>query len=268
MKKIATERITTNLPLSVVLGGGGVRGLAHLGVLEVLAERGYQISELVGTSVGALILTYYAAVGLDLQEMRQLGLGMTSKHLLSWALLRRLPQSWQARYRYQAGIIPDYLDRLSRASAERLHHGVERIGLVSYDMRARAEILYHNLQADLLLDDALRGSVAIPFVFPPRKCLVQGRELHLVDGGVSNKLPVDKLFQPPFAPRRILAVDVANRHEHRAENLAKIDHLRRTHPEVPIEVVYPDTIGKATILYRTKGLESLIESGRSVVSHF
>lgn len=260
-----SARLRTDIPLSVVLGGGGVRGLAHLGVLEGLCERGFQISEMVGTSVGALILTYYAAVGLDVPTLKELGLTMSSRHLLTWALLRRAPGLVQKRWKHFAGSIPDYLERLSKASIDSLHHGVERIGLVSFDTVGQEEILFHNYQRELLLEDALRGAVAIPMIFPPRKCFAGKRELHLIDGGITNRLPVDQLFKPPFQPRQILAVDISNRPEHQAENLKKINRLRRKHPTIPIEVVCPDTLGKATIVYRTKGLQELIDSGKSVL---
>ncbi len=258
------EVLRKDLPLSVVLGGGGVRGLAHLGVLEVLSEQGFQLAEIVGTSVGALILTYYAAVGLDVPTMRKLGLGMSSRHLLGWAFLRRFSPPIQHRFRRLAGIIPEYLDRLSNLPGDRLFHGVERIGLVAYDLEHREEIVFHNLQQELLLNDALRGAVAIPGIFPPRECLAGSRKLRLIDGGVTNKLPVDKLFSEPFQPAQILVVDISNRIEHRQENSLKINQLQAQFPQIPIVTVTPDTLGKATVLYRTNGLESLIESGKIV----
>ncbi len=44
-----------NKSVSLVLGSGGARGMAHIGVIEVLEERGYQIAEIAGSSVGALV---------------------------------------------------------------------------------------------------------------------------------------------------------------------------------------------------------------------
>jgi predicted acylesterase/phospholipase RssA len=86
------RRLNKDKPLSIVLGGGGVRGMAHVGLLESLIERDFRIAEMVGTSVGALIISFYAAVGLSLSEMRELGLNLTSRQLLAWAWLRRAPR--------------------------------------------------------------------------------------------------------------------------------------------------------------------------------
>ena len=49
-----------NKSVSLVLGSGGARGMAHIGVIEVLEERGYQIAEIAGSSGGALVGGIYA----------------------------------------------------------------------------------------------------------------------------------------------------------------------------------------------------------------
>ena len=54
--------------VSLVLGSGGARGLAHIGVIRCLIERGYEIKYIAGTSIGALIGGIYAAGKLDEYE--------------------------------------------------------------------------------------------------------------------------------------------------------------------------------------------------------
>lgn len=249
-------------PLSVVLGAGGVRGLAHIGVLEALAARGFRVNEMVGTSVGALILAFYAAVGMELPELRRLGLSLTSQHLLAWAWLRRAPEFIRQRFAHRAGTIPESIRLLTKADGRELHHGVERIGVVCYDARRREEVFFHNLQADFPLADATRGAAAIPGFFPARPCEVAGRRMRLVDGGVVNRLPVEKLFAAPFGPAQILAVDISNSAQNRAANLAKVEALRRAHPDTPLAVITPDTLGRGTVLYRRRELQELIDAGR------
>ena len=56
---------TSPKTISLVLGSGGARGLAHIGVIRVLEERGYKITSIAGCSVGALIGGIYAAGKLD-----------------------------------------------------------------------------------------------------------------------------------------------------------------------------------------------------------
>lgn len=260
-QELSLSQLDPRLPLSLALGAGGVRGMAHVGVLDVLAARGFQITEMVGTSVGALILAFYAGVGMDVPTLKRFGVNLTSRHLLAWAWLRRAPTGLRQRFLHRAGIIPESLDRLAEAVGGPLHHGVERIGLVTYDLIARQEVFLHNLQSDFSLSDATRGAVAIPRVYPPRDCLVAGRRVRLIDGGVTNLLPVDYLLAPPFQPRQILAVDVSTHVRQREANLAKIQALRHRHPAIPIAVLQPDTLGRATLIYRRQELQSLIEAG-------
>ena len=55
-----------NSTVSLVLGSGGARGLAHIGVIDWLTEKGYAIRSIAGSSMGALIGGIYAAGKLDL----------------------------------------------------------------------------------------------------------------------------------------------------------------------------------------------------------
>ena len=220
---------------------------------------------MVGTSVGALIISFYAAVGLSLSEIKQLGLNLTSRHLLAWAWLRRAPKSIQLRFENLSGAIPSSLRRLSETSGRRLHHGVERIGLLCYDRSTRSEVLFNNLEEHFPLEDATRGAAAIPGLFPPRKCVIQGRLLRLVDGGVTNCVPVEKLFEPPFTPEQILVVDISNQGWLREKTRRKVEALEARHAEVPIIVVSPETFGKRTVLYRHRDLRRLIDAGRRAI---
>jgi len=89
--------------------------------------------------------------------------------------------------------------------------------------------------------------------------------LRLVDGGVTNCLPVEKLFEPPFKPEQILVVDISNHGWQREETRRKVAALEAKHAEVPIVVVSPDTIGKGTVLYHRRDLQTLIEAGRRAI---
>ncbi len=256
------NRILLDRPVSVVLGGGSVRGLAHVGVLEALAEKGYRVSEIVGTSVGAVVLTFYAVVGLSLDELRSAGLSIRSTHLLWWAILRRASQTTRARYSRFAGVFPEYIGRLAHADFDHLHHGIERVGIVVYDKCHQQQIVCDSQNPCLGVEDAVRGSAALPGFFPAWKCKSQGRVRHLVDGGVQNRLPLDVLYVAPFQPQQILVVDISSKVEHRAENAQKIDCLRRRYPSIPVQVINANTLGGATVIYRSGYLRQLVDSVR------
>lgn len=239
-----------------------MRGFAHIGVLEALAERGFSISEIVGSSAGAIIAAFYAAVGLSLPELHEFGLNLTAPHLFTWAVLRRMPVRVRQRLGFLAGIIPGHLERLGKVSGHDLQHGVKNLGIVCYDLNQRSEVFFHNQQPDFPLEEAARGSASIPGFFPTRRCTISGREYALLDGGLVNKLPVEKLFAPPFCPAQILAIDVSNVESIRASNRTKVENLRAQHPEIPIEIITPDVLGRGTIIYRRHELAEIIEAGK------
>jgi NTE family protein len=239
-----------------------MRGLAHVGVLEVLLGHGFRVTEVTGTSVGALIAVYYAVVGLRPDELARVGTGLRLRHLLVWALLRRLPESARALGTGLAGEIPEFLGRLQSASFARLQHGVKHVGIVLMDAARRELLVCHATRPIVPLEDATRGAVAVPGLFPPRRCRIGERHLELMDAGALDNLPVDALLRPPFEARQILAVDVARTNGERVRTQARIERLRREHPDVPIAVVYPPTLGRRTFLSKASAAPDLVEAGR------
>ena len=76
-------RPMTSLPsrrIALVLGGGGLKGIAHLGVLRALAEREIAPALVAGTSIGSLIGTAFAG-GMSLDEMEKRALGLRRSDL-------------------------------------------------------------------------------------------------------------------------------------------------------------------------------------------
>ena len=68
------ESATLRKSISLVLGSGGARGYAHIGVIEELLAQGYEIRSIAGSSMGALVGGVYAAGKLD--EFRDWTLGL------------------------------------------------------------------------------------------------------------------------------------------------------------------------------------------------
>jgi hypothetical protein len=73
---------------------------------------------------------------------------------------------------------------------------------------------------------------------------------------------VDVLLEPPFSPAQVVAVDISKNVHDRSENQAKVDALRRRFGPVPIVMIFPETLGDATVVYRMGVQESLFEGGR------
>ena len=69
--------------IGLVLSAGGLRGAAHLGVMRKLLAHDIPLDIIVGTSVGAVVAAYYAAVGLTIDELIHDVRGFKGRHLVA-----------------------------------------------------------------------------------------------------------------------------------------------------------------------------------------
>ncbi len=160
--------------VSLVLGSGGARGYAHIGVIEALKENGYEIKSISGSSMGALIGGLYAAGGLE--AYRQWVLNLDTLEVLE-----------MIDFSFDGGGLID---------AEKVY---AKIGTFIGDVKIEGlPIAYTAVASDVenrkkvwfkkgKLIDAIRASVAIPTVFTP----VVKDNMLLVDGGVLSPLPLE-----------------------------------------------------------------------------
>ncbi len=159
--------------VAIALGSGGARGYAHIGVLNELRDRGYEVVGIAGSSMGALVGGLYAAGSLD--EFTQWATTLTGP-----AMLRLLDPSISAAGVFRAGKILDAVREI--------------LGEVTID---ELPIPYTAVTTDLIagksvwlqrgpLDEAIRASIAIPGVIAPH--LLDGRIL--ADGGILDPLPI------------------------------------------------------------------------------
>jgi NTE family protein len=178
--------------LGVVLSAGGLRGAAHLGVLRRLIAARVPIDVLVGTSAGAVVGAYYAAVGMSIDEIIADAPRLRPRHLLMHALTLRVPRAVKPWLRPLCGIVPARLDALERARFDRLHHGVSGFGVVCHDLGARKPWYFSTAESHgVALAGVVKASAAVPPVFPARSQRIEGRDVQLTDGGFSDGVPVD-----------------------------------------------------------------------------
>ena len=166
-------KIEAGEKVALVLGAGGARGLAQIGVIEALQARGLNIVAVAGSSSGALVGGLFASGRLT--EFRDWLLSLSRTDML------RLLDPVFGRNSLFEG------ERLIRALRERA--GEPRIEDLAIDFTAVAVDLLRQREVWLRegdLWDAIRASFAIPGVFTPH--MVHGREL--VDGGLLAPLPI------------------------------------------------------------------------------
>ncbi len=205
--------------LGLALGGGGARGLAHIGVLKVLDAEGIQISAITGCSMGAIIGGLYAYFG--------------NAFKVEEFILQAIKDPRFAKLNIES--LNDNIKSINKTSLEKFSeyikariHAINTIGRLSYFDSNVADDIY-NAIPDIQIEDlkisfsavatdlssgeeinftkgslrnVLKASSAIPGVFPP----VLINNYLLIDGSASESVPVRKVKD--IGADRVLAVDV------------------------------------------------------------
>ncbi|HKB12201.1 MAG TPA: patatin-like phospholipase family protein [Vicinamibacterales bacterium] len=202
---------STPVCIGLVLSGGGLRGAAHLGLLQRLLHHGVRIDVMAGVSAGAIIAAYYAAVGLTIRDMIEEVPTFRGRHIVMHGLTLRSPQPFKPFLRRLCGVIPARLEQLDRASFATLHHGIARLGIVCHDLDRRSPRYFSTGDSSgVRLADAARASAAVPGVLPPKIMTIDGETVRLVDGGVSDSLPIAFARSPQMGATHVIVSDCRN----------------------------------------------------------
>ncbi len=196
--------------IALVLGSGGFRGPAHVGVLSRLQELHIPLYAMVGCSVGSLITAYYAAAGRTVGELLKFALETNAPRVLAHALSMRAGRVGRRLVRRWADPVHDLLAVLDRHDFRHLHHGVQMIGFLMHDRR-RGERIFAvtGRERGFRLSEAVRASSRLPVLFPPLRKEVDGLERVLVDGAFSAPSPVVHAVAAPVSATHVIAVDLS-----------------------------------------------------------
>ncbi|MGJ4730199.1 patatin-like phospholipase family protein [Luteimonas sp. SDU101] len=159
--------------IALALGAGGARGLAQIGVIEVLEERGFRIDAVSGSSSGALVGGIFAAGRLREFDQRLRAMSRND-------ILRLLDPGWR-----RSGVLRGQrlVDTMREVVGDPLIETLPvEFTAVAVDLERQREVWIREGR----LWDALRASFAIPGLFTPHP--VNGRAL--VDGGLLAPLPI------------------------------------------------------------------------------
>lgn len=164
--------------IALVLSGGGARGLAHIGAIETLESHGYEITSIAGCSMGALIGGMYAAG--KLPEVKDWVLALDRRKVLSLVdfslSLTHLVKGDRVMEALKE-IVPD-------VNIEDLPFPYTA---VATDWNSGKEVIFDHGS----LYDAIRASISIPLFLNP----VRREEMLLVDGGLVNSLPLNRVVR-------------------------------------------------------------------------
>ncbi len=192
---------------ALVMTAGGLRGAAHVGVLRRLLHAGIRLDAIVGVSAGAIVAAYYAAVGLEVDELAGDAESFRGRHLITYGLDVHIGHRY-SRLRAACGVIPARLRQLETATFDRLHHGVRRLGIVCHDRRtARAHYFATGSDQGVCLNDAVLASASIPHLFPPVRVQTAAGTLELLDGGLTDAVPIAFARSPAIGATHVIVSD-------------------------------------------------------------
>lgn len=170
----------------MVLGGGGLKGLAHIGAWRALLEAGVAVEGIVGTSIGSLVGAL-AASGADWREMRAAARALRREDIVRINRRAVLFNGIRQLSIFRGDALEEYYQSILPVggwSALRIPLLVNAVDLAT----GKTEWFGPGARDDLSLADALYASSALPVLYPPLR--VDGRAL--VDGGTEHPLGLAK----------------------------------------------------------------------------
>ncbi len=188
-------RLLTGQAIGLALGGGGLRGLAHLGVIRALQESGFFIDTIGGTSLGAIMAAQFA-LGLDYKTMVKTNEKMWRD---SWPMNDyTIP--------FMACLAGQKLDQTLKTMCGDVR--IEDLPLNYFCVSTNLTTANIAVHREGLLWKRLRASCALPGIVPPEF----DKDFMLVDGAVLNNVPGD--IMKKLCGGKVIAVDVSPREDH------------------------------------------------------
>ena len=210
---VFTKTMAQNSPkIALALGSGSAKGLAHIGVIQVLEENQIPISAVAGTSAGAFIGALWAA-GLSGEEMAHIACSMNWK-TTARMFLPTLPKSGLIAGQRIQKFLQTFIEEIE------IEDLPMPFACVATELSSGHEVIFN--KGNII--PAVRASISIPGIFVP----VRHEDRFLVDGGLVNPVPVSVARRWPVDA--VIAVNVIPKVEEKAKflYLKKVRKKRRT----------------------------------------
>ena len=235
--------------IALVLGSGGARGYAHIGVIEVLEQHGIRPDFIVGTSAGSIVGSVYAS-GKTAAELREIALQLKANDI------RDVDLSLKGFFNGQK--VEDYINQQVRGMP--LQQLKIPMYVVATELKNGKQTVFNYGNTG----QAVRASVSIPSMFKPTKI----GEIEYVDGGLVSPVPVQ--VARDLGADIVIAVDILAQPVHTEtsnvwglfnQNINIMQgRLAATELKSADIVIQPDLREKAHI-FDVKGREITIQAG-------
>lgn len=231
------------------LGGGSLRGVAHIGVLKELMEQGIEITHIAGTSAGAVVGGLFAS-GMHPDEMKSVLHDLSIRRHIDIGFNRK---GWIKGDRI-------YQTLLKLTEGKHFSDLDTPFAVICVDLVSGEMMVIDSGEVAI----AIRASIAIPGVFSP----VEVGNKILVDGYILNNNPADIVRK--MGAEKVTSVRVQSSHVHQPTNLFSVlnryidiasdqntDRCLEEHADILIDIDLQD-IGR----FETKSLSKVIELGQ------
>lgn len=238
-----------NTKIGVALGGGAAKGIAHIGVLKAFEEKDIQISYLSGTSVGAIVASYYA-FGKRYEDLKELAKKLNYKDSISWTIPNK---GFFSTKSIREMVIKDLGD-------VNIEDSQIPLAICTTDISTGEQVILRKGS----LADAICASVCVPGAFIPQ--IINGRTL--VDGGITENVPVSPLYK--LGAGIIVAVDLngVQKYQEPDDTFAIISNAMdiaidlRTREQIEdADIILSLDLSKYNRLNNSKCIDKLIEEG-------
>lgn len=170
--------------VAVVLGGGGMKGLAHVGVLKALRAWGVEPDEYVGTSAGSYVAAL-AAGGLAPDEIEETALSIRKADILDSNWLSLLWKRGEARSLYRGKAFHDFVRRT--LPVDRFPELRKPLYMTAVNLTRAEEVIWGMPGlTEVPIHDCVVASCSIPGIFPPKRIT----RYYFVDGSLADTLPI------------------------------------------------------------------------------
>lgn len=249
--------MVNNKKIGLALGGGGARGLAHIGVLKVLKREGIEIDMVAGSSMGSIVGACFA-LGLDMIEIEKVILGFSSKRKIASLLDFRIGNGAVLKGKKSYDFINSYI------KDKKFSDTILPFSVVATNLNTGEEKVFN--QGGIM--DTLRASSCVPGIFPPVKI---GKDYY-IDGGVVNPTPIDVVQD--MGADVIIAVDLIMIKHAELNNPSMVTTLMQAYDIIrnqAIKLKQKESISKTVIIkpkarkltdsFKFNNIEKYIKSG-------
>jgi len=280
------------MSFGIALSGGGAKGAAHVGVLLALAEENLFPTSIAGTSSGSIVAGLYS-VGIKPLEMKKIihNLSKNGTDLLDpnyKEILNAGISLFTSKEIYLSGLMKgNKLEKFINSYTKNKNTTDIKMPIIipTVDLNSGKTVVFTNIkknlpklnkviwEKDIKLSKAIRASSSVPGIFEP----IFIRKYCLVDGGLTDVLPVDLLIEA--GEKNVIAVDISEEYE-KPDNTNLLETMmhsfyimrdrmqesKKQNQKLTIKPILPDSAGLLTFKTMPKCMEAGYVATKRLIS--